>query len=459
MGRIYPLFLTVLGLYIALSVLFPASSKLPTDNTQALIHILQNAALMPGLFPIRPIISVAWTLSFIVLFYLVVPLYIQAARLRHRTCAQRIAVNLAMLACGSEFARLTHLVPLRINMLTVGILLAEIADRRTQQPAPLLDSPNHARRRAPWDSSPLRHRPKRPPLGLAATPLLTAATGSTAAFWTIQPLLFGFSLIPCIALHQLIEQRKLLYWMTSFRIESLTVRVFQNRRQLGEAAADAAAQVLRTPVSAFFAAAPSQNETLEALAQTPGVDWANLNAFHLDEYAGATADASHSFRRYLREHLFNLVPRVARFEGLRGEAVDLTAETERYSALLEQSYPTVGLIGIGENGHIAFNDPPAARFDDPKLVRVVKLTEACRRQQVNDQTFPSFDAVPEAALSVTIPALMQVAELFVMVPGKLKAEAVRATLQGPVTEACPASILRTHPKAILFLDQDSASLL
>ena len=245
--------------------------------------------------------------------------------------------------------------------------------------------------------------------------------------------------------------------MTPYHVDLLEVRVYADRRELGRAAAQAAADALRQPCSALFAAAPSQDETLAALAETPGIDWSQIHAFHLDEYVQATPESEHSFRRYLIRNLFSKVA-IARFEGLQGEAPDLTAECLRYSALLAAAYPTVGLLGIGENGHLAFNDPPAARFDDPALVRVVELTEACRRQQVYDKTFAALEAVPRAALTVTIPALMKVERLFIMVSGARKAEAIQAALHGPVSEACPASVLRTHPRAVMFLDQESAGV-
>ncbi len=240
----------------------------------------------------------------------------------------------------------------------------------------------------------------------------------------------------------------------------LRVETLPDRHALGQAAGTAIAAFFRahTPLAALFAAAPSQNETLAALATAEGIDWQQVHAFHLDEYAGASPDSAHSFRRYLIETLFSKVP-VARFEGLRAESADLAAECERYSAALDAAKPSVALLGIGENGHLAFNDPPAARFDDPAAVRVVELTESCRQQQVHDKTFPDLESVPMQALSVTIPRLMRVPNLFIMVPGVRKAEAVRAALEGPISEACPASILRNHPNAILYLDRDSASLL
>jgi glucosamine-6-phosphate deaminase len=240
----------------------------------------------------------------------------------------------------------------------------------------------------------------------------------------------------------------------------MQIHILANRTEMGAAAASAIAAFFRshTPLAAMFAAAPSQTETLEGLIAEPGIDWSQIQAFHLDEYTGASPECPYSFRRYLTDTLFSRVP-IGNFEGLRAESADLGAECTRYSEELTRANPTVALLGIGENGHLAFNDPPAARFDDPAAVRVVQLTESCRRQQVNDKTFPDLEAVPLTALSVTIPRLIQVPHLFVMVPGIRKAEAVRAALEGPITEGCPASILRQHPDVTLFLDRDSASLL
>jgi glucosamine-6-phosphate deaminase len=240
----------------------------------------------------------------------------------------------------------------------------------------------------------------------------------------------------------------------------MQIEILSNRAEMGAAAASAIAPFFRThtPLAAMFAAAPSQTETLEALILEPGIDWPRIQAFHLDEYSGASPGSPHSFRRYLVTTLFSRVP-IGHFEGLRAESPDLDAECVRYSEALARANPSVALLGIGENGHLAFNDPPAARFDEPAAVRVVQLTESCRQQQVHDKTFPNLEAVPLTALSVTIPRLMQVPRLFVMVPGIRKAEAVRAALEGPITEDCPASILRQHPNATLFLDSDSASLL
>ena len=206
----------------------------------------------------------------------------------------------------------------------------------------------------------------------------------------------------------------------------------------------------------ILASAPSQNELLDALVGAD-VDWSRVTLFHMDEYAGLDAQHPASFRRYQRERVLDRI-RPAAFHGLAGEA-DADAECARYAALLAEAPIDVVCLGIGENGHLAFNDPPVADFADPALVKVVALDEACRRQQVNDGCFAALDAVPRHALTLTIPALLRGGALFCAVPGPRKANAVRDALRGPISTACPASILRTHPHATLYLDADSAALL
>jgi glucosamine-6-phosphate deaminase len=207
----------------------------------------------------------------------------------------------------------------------------------------------------------------------------------------------------------------------------------------------------------IFGSAPSQNETLEALGAAPALDWGRVIAFHLDEYVGTPADAPHSFRRYLAEHLFRWAhPGI--FHGIRGEADDPLPECARYTRLLDETPPDIALLGIGENGHLAFNDPPCD-FDTAEVVRVVDLAESCRRQQVNDNAFVSLDNVPRRAITLTIPTLMRVPLIFVMVPGIAKAEAVHCALERLISPSCPASILRRHSNAAMFLDRDSASRL
>jgi glucosamine-6-phosphate deaminase len=242
----------------------------------------------------------------------------------------------------------------------------------------------------------------------------------------------------------------------------LQVQVYPSRPMMGLAAARTVAQALRDLLArdgraaVIFASAPSQNEFLAALRDEPGIDWPKLTAFHLDEYVGIAPDHPASFRRFLVDRLFSHV-KVAAFHGLDGQAGDLAAECARYTALLRREAPALAILGIGENGHLAFIDPPVCDFAEPGDVRVVELDAPCRRQQVNDGCFPSLDEVPRTALSLTVPFLMRVPRAVAIVPGPAKRAAIRDALQGPVTTACPASILRRHRDATLFLDEDSAA--
>jgi glucosamine-6-phosphate deaminase len=242
----------------------------------------------------------------------------------------------------------------------------------------------------------------------------------------------------------------------------LRVEVFPSRPMMGLAAARSVAEAIRGQLAregraaVVFASAPSQNEFLAALRSEPGIDWAKLTAFHLDEYAGIGSDHPASFRRFLVDRLFAHV-KVAAFHGLDGRAPDLEAECARYAALLRREAPALAVLGIGENGHLAFIDPPMCDFTEPADVRLVELDEPCRRQQVHDGGFPSLDAVPRSALSLTIPFLLRVPRAVAIVPGPAKRAAIAAAIEGPVTTACPASILRRHRDATLYLDDDSAA--
>ena len=246
-------------------------------------------------------------------------------------------------------------------------------------------------------------------------------------------------------------------------VDQLRVEIHADRAALGQAAADAAIGAISDVVPAqdaaavVFAAAPSQNETHTALRAQPGIDWRRVTAFHLDEYAGMSRDHPASFRRFLRRSLFDHLP-IREFHEMQGDAPDLLRECGRYSALLREADPQVCLLGVGENGHLAFNDPPVD-FDDPQDVKIVELDEVCRNQQVHDGCFLALDDVPRQALTMTVPAIMRIPRLIVVVPGPAKAPAVRAALRGVIAPECPASILRRHPNATLFLDRDSASLL
>jgi len=204
-----------------------------------------------------------------------------------------------------------------------------------------------------------------------------------------------------------------------------------------------------------FASAVSQDPFLAAL-RTQEIDWPRVTAFHMDEYAGMSGDHPASFRRFLRERLFDHVP-VAAFHQLDGEASDVPAECERYAQLLRAAAPCLVIMGIGENGHLAFIDPPVCRFDDPRDVRGVELDDVCRTQQVHDGAFATLEDVPRRALSLTVPLFLRVPRALVFVNGEHKSAAVRAALEGPIAETCPASALRRHPSAILFLDPAAAS--
>ena len=249
-----------------------------------------------------------------------------------------------------------------------------------------------------------------------------------------------------------------------FRAGLLNVYVYESRQAMGQAAAAAVAGELRRLLEergqavGIFASAPSQNEFLAALVASPGIDWRRVTGFHLDEYAGMDEGAPQSFRRFLLERLVNKVA-FGEFHGLRGESSDAEAECERYAALLAANPPDFAVLGIGENGHLAFIDPPFCDFQDQLPVKVVELDEVCRAQQVNDGAFTSIKEVPRTALSLTIPAIMARPKLFAVVPGPAKRQAVRAAVEGPVETACPASILKNHPDAHLFIDRDSAALL
>jgi glucosamine-6-phosphate deaminase len=247
-----------------------------------------------------------------------------------------------------------------------------------------------------------------------------------------------------------------------FFVDRLGVEIHASRNAIGQAAGLAAADHLRSVLRrqgrarVIFACAPSQNEFLSTLTAQPGIAWPQVTAFHMDEYVGLAAKHPASFRRYLREHLTGRVP-VGRVRELRGEASNLEAECRRYARLLHEAPIDLVCLGIGENGHLAFNDPPVAAFNDRADVKVVTLDAACREQQVNDGCFPAFAAVPRQALTLTIPSLLSGGRLFCMVPGPRKAAAVVAALRHPISTACPASILRTCSAATLYLDRDSAA--
>ena len=244
----------------------------------------------------------------------------------------------------------------------------------------------------------------------------------------------------------------------------LSVQIYDTRAEMGQAAAkDIKARILallaeKETINMIFAAAPSQNEVLASLAGDREIPWNRVNAFHMDEYIGLPADAPQGFGNFLKEHIFGL----ADFKSVSYidiSATDAEKECERYAALLAENPTDIVVMGIGENGHIAFNDPPVADFNDKKMVKPVVLDEICRNQQVNDGCFAKIDDVPKMAITLTVPTLFAGDYLFCIVPAATKAKAVRDTLCGEIGEACPATVLRRHKNAVLYLDGDSSSLL
>lgn len=252
--------------------------------------------------------------------------------------------------------------------------------------------------------------------------------------------------------------------MNEVQVDNLLVRIYPDREQMGTAASAIAAQRLRSLlavkdlVNIIFAAAPSQNEFLAALSQEAGIDWGRVQAFHMDEYIGLPDDAPQRFGNFLKEAIFTRVP-FKEVYYLNGNAEDSQTECDRYTKLLQQYPADMVLMGIGENTHIAFNDPHVADFNDPHSVKVVDLDQECRQQQVNDGCFSTIAQVPTHALTLTVPALMRADYIFCMVPGSNKAQAIYHTLHGEINDHYPATALRKHPQAILFLDKDSAGML
>ena len=249
----------------------------------------------------------------------------------------------------------------------------------------------------------------------------------------------------------------------TFKADMLSVNVYDTRRNMGEAAAaDIAACIKKLlaekdEIYMIFAAAPSQNEMLEALVADPEVQWNKVHALHMDEYVNLPADAPQGFGNFLRRAIFDKVPFAS--VNLIGTDADSEATCARYDALLTEHPVDIVCMGIGENGHIAFNDPHVADFNDPLKIKKVDLDQKCRQQQVNDGCFQSIDQVPTHALTLTIPTLYNVENVFCVVPAPSKAEAVKNTVTGPVSEVCPASILRRHANATLYVDADSSALL
>ena len=252
--------------------------------------------------------------------------------------------------------------------------------------------------------------------------------------------------------------------MKTYNVDKLKVKIFPTRKEMGEDSAKDIKERIKAllsekaEINMIFAAAPSQNDVLKSLVEDKSIEWNRVNAYHMDEYIGLDKDAPQGFGNFLKEHIFGLVP----FKSVN--YIDITTtdpekEAERYGKLLAENPTDIVVMGIGENGHIAFNDPPVADFNDKKAVKPVKLDEICRNQQVNDGCFASIDQVPTHAMTLTVPTLVKAPYLFCIVPAPTKAKAVYETLNGTIDEHCPASILRLQDNAILYLDGDSSKLL
>jgi glucosamine-6-phosphate deaminase len=242
----------------------------------------------------------------------------------------------------------------------------------------------------------------------------------------------------------------------------LKLEIHPSREAAGAAAAKAAAAALtelggtHESIGVIFATGASQIATLEALTKIESVVWERVRGFHMDEYVGISDDHPASFRRYLRERLTSRV-RMGDFLEVNGSAPDLTELCRDYAEQLRAADPQLCLLGIGENGHLAFNDPAEADFEDPVDVKIVHLDSVCRQQQFAEGWFSTFQEVPEEAITLTIPALLRVSKLIVSVPGARKARIMRRTLQEPISTECPSTILQTHPDATVYLDRESAA--
>lgn len=249
--------------------------------------------------------------------------------------------------------------------------------------------------------------------------------------------------------------------MITKQVKNLPVKIFETREEMGCVAAVDAAKIINKAISengvanVVFAAAPSQDDLLENLLKQD-IDWSKVRAFHQDEYIGIDDKEPAGFGNFLNRAIFDKV-NFKEKHYLLCEADKAEEKCQEYTKLLKEYPIDLIFLGIGENGHLAFNDPAVADFEDPKMIKVVELDDVCRQQQVNDGCFATLDDVPKQAMSLTMSFIMSVPHAVCVVPTIRKADAVYNALMGPVTTACPASILRNHEDAVLYLDKDSAS--
>jgi glucosamine-6-phosphate deaminase len=251
---------------------------------------------------------------------------------------------------------------------------------------------------------------------------------------------------------------------TSLEVRGVPLDIYPSSVELGAAAAHRAAMLMRDAIAHHGSAriivgtGNSQKEVIRSLTRSPDLDWSSVEVFHMDEYVGMADMHPASFRRWLKDHMVDTV-HPGRVHYLQGDSQDLAEETRRYAELLAKGPIDLCLIGFGENGHIAFNDPGFADFEDPQVVKVVTLDPRCRRQQVGEGHFPDIDSVPDEAITLTCPTLMKAEHVISCVPNERKARAVRDALMGPLTTACPASLVLRHPSAHIYVDTASASML
>ena len=244
--------------------------------------------------------------------------------------------------------------------------------------------------------------------------------------------------------------------------DQLNYQVYETRDAMGQAAAQYTEELLvklqneQDSIRIIFASAPSQNEFLAYLKRSDKIDWSKVTAFHMDEYIGLPTGAPQAFSHFIKESLLDEVkPHAANFINI--DAKDSAEECQRYSALLQEAPIDLVCLGVGENGHIAFNDPWVADFNDKEVVKKVQLDTQCRQQQVNDGCFADLESVPEFALTLTIPTLVSAKHMVCIVPAPTKRQAITTMINGGINEDLPASILRNHASAALFLDKDSGA--
>jgi len=252
--------------------------------------------------------------------------------------------------------------------------------------------------------------------------------------------------------------------LKEFKVDNLPVSIYETEKMMGQAAAaDVAAEIIRLQetkeeINIIFAAAVSQNEFLNALYEYKEINWGKINAFHMDEYYGLESSDPRSLASFLCSHFLDRVEVKNRFF-LDGGCADPEEECKRYAKLLEEHPCDLIFLGIGDNGHLAFNDPHVADFEDTKAVKTVDIDDVSKQQQVNAGNFPNMESVPSLAFTITIPELMKSKKMFTVVPTSYKAQAAYDAVTGPINETCPASILRRYSNVKLYLDRFSGEKL